>query len=77
MAKPKPGTPLNLSLDKIAEAFVDTQTETAESGSSLIMPAREGESQFEFGGNLLTNASVQDYVNSIDDAKVNITIKTR
>ncbi len=77
MAKPKPITPLNLSLDKTSEAFVDTQTETAEAGSSLIMPARKGESRFEFGGNLLTNASVEDYVDSIDGAKVSITIKTR
>jgi hypothetical protein len=69
--------PLDLSLDKIADTFVDTQTDTADAGSSLIMPARKGESRFEFGGNLLTNASVEDYVDSIDGAKINITIKTR
>ena len=76
-AKPKPGKPLNLSLDKIAEGFVGTQTETADAGSSLIMPARKAESRIEFGGNLLTNASVDDYIDSIDGAKVSITIKTR
>ena len=76
MAKPKPIIPLNLSLDKISEAFVDTQTDTADAGSSLIMSVRKGESRIEFDGNLLTNASVEDYVDSIDGAKVDIIIKT-
>jgi hypothetical protein len=69
--------PLDLSLDKIADEHIDTQAFDVESNHSLIYPARKNDARFEFSGNLLTDASVEDYVDSIEGATLNITIKTR
>jgi hypothetical protein len=68
---------LDLSLDKIADEFIDTQPAVAQPDRPLITPTRRDENQIEFGGNLLTDASVENYVDSIDGAKVSITFKTR
>lgn len=75
--KPEPRKPLNLSLDKLAEGFVVAQTDDTEEGYRFITPPHKNERRIEFGGNLLTDENVEDYVDSIDGATLNITIKTR
>ena len=74
--KPAPRKALDLSLDKLAGQFVDTQAGDAEPDNRLIRPVRKNEDRIEFGGNLFTNENAEDYFNSIDGAVVNITIKT-
>jgi hypothetical protein len=69
--------PLDLSLEKIADEYIDTHAFDVEPNHSLIYPARKNVARFEFSGNLLTDASVEDYVDSIKGATLNITIKTR
>lgn len=75
--KPHSARPLNLSLAKLASEFVQTQASTAGPGRQFINPARKKPDRVEFNGIVLTNASVEDYVESIDGAVFSMTIRSR
>lgn len=72
-----PARPLDLSLDNVAGKFVDTQTTGDEPGESLINIKPKAPKRIELGGNLLMDESVEDYVESVDGAKIDITIRMR
>jgi len=77
MKSPKPVKPLDLSLDRLAGQFVVAQADATDPAHRYINPSRRVENRIEFGGKLLTDANIENYVDSIDGATVNITVKTR